>query len=175
MNFLAETSTAVIQTIAERIHRDRRPADVVVMSIHWGANWGYDVDPGDRAFAHQLIDLGDVDIVYGHSSHHAKAIEMYRNKPILYGCGDLLNDYEGIENHGAFRGDLVLAYIATFDAANRRLIELKMAPFRIRNFQLNFAEANEAKWLQQTMDRECRRFGGHVALGDDSLLTLSWR
>ena len=145
------------------------------MSVHWEANWGYEIDSADRAFAHQLIDLADVDVIYGHSSHHAKAIEVYRDKPILYGCGDLLNDYEGIETHKVFRGDLVLAYIGTFDSANRHLIELKMAPFRIRNFRLNYAAAPEARWLQHTMDRECRRFGGRVALGSDGLLSLSWQ
>ena len=175
VNFVAKPSATAVEAIAKQIRGDRRPGDVIVLSVHWEANWGYEIDSADRAFAHQLIDLADVDVIYGHSSHHAKAIEVYRDKPILYGCGDLLNDYEGIETHKVFRGDLVLAYIGTFDSANRHLIELKMAPFRIRNFRLNYAAAPEARWLQHTMDRECRRFGGRVALGSDGLLSLSWQ
>ena len=38
-----------------------------------------------------------MDVIHGHSSHHAKGIEVYRNKLVLYGCGDLINDYEGID------------------------------------------------------------------------------
>jgi poly-gamma-glutamate capsule biosynthesis protein CapA/YwtB (metallophosphatase superfamily) len=36
-----------------------------------------------------------VSIVHGHSSHHAKAIEVHDGRLILYGY-DFLNDYEGI-------------------------------------------------------------------------------
>jgi Bacterial capsule synthesis protein PGA_cap len=35
-------------------------------------------------------------VVHGHSSHHPKGVEVYRQMRILYGCGDFLNDYEGI-------------------------------------------------------------------------------
>ena len=51
-------------------------------------------------FAHRLID-GGVDLVHGHSSHHPRPVEVYRKKLILYGCGDLVDDYEGIGSHQA--------------------------------------------------------------------------
>ena len=35
--------------------------------------------------------------MHGHSSHHPRPIEVYRGKLILYGCGDLVDDYEGIQ------------------------------------------------------------------------------
>src|SRR5579883_837010 len=90
--------------------------------------------PRKRDFAHDLIDLAGVDIVHGHSSHHAKAIEVYRGKLILYGCGDFLNDYEGISGDEVYRGDLVLMYLPTVEAASGRLLGLIMVPFRIKNF-----------------------------------------
>ena len=37
---LSETSTA---RIADEIARTRRPRDVIVVSIHWGPNWNYDI------------------------------------------------------------------------------------------------------------------------------------
>lgn len=61
--------------------------DIVVASIHWGRNWGYEVPPAQRRFARWLLD-GGVDIVHGHSSHHVRPIELYRDKLILYGCGN---------------------------------------------------------------------------------------
>lgn len=45
-------------------------------------------------FGKKLIDNG-VDIVFGHSAHHItpKPYEIYKNKIIIYGLGDLINDY----------------------------------------------------------------------------------
>ena len=65
-------------------------------------------------FAHRLIEAG-VDVVYGHSSHHPRLIEVYRGRLILYGCGDLVNDYEGIQPYRAFRDELRLLYFVSVD------------------------------------------------------------
>jgi len=94
--FLAEPSSEDVRRIARRTRAERRPGDVVVASIHWGGNWGYQVPDRQRDFAHGLIDEAGVDIVHGHSSHHAKGIEVYQHRPILYGCGDFISDYEEI-------------------------------------------------------------------------------
>ncbi len=77
----------------------------MVVSIHWGGNWGYGIPGEQRQFAHRLIDQAGVDVVHGHYSHHAKGIEVYHDKLILYGCGDFLNDYEGISGQERFRGE----------------------------------------------------------------------
>lgn len=37
-----------------------------------------------------------IDVVHGHSSHHAKGFEVHRGRLIVYGAGDLISDYEGI-------------------------------------------------------------------------------
>ena len=90
----------------------KRQGDVVRVSIHWGRNWGYTVPAQQQLLAHRLIDEAGVDFIHGHSSHHPKGIEVYKNKLILYGCGDFLNDYEGIWGYESFRGDLGLMYFA---------------------------------------------------------------
>jgi poly-gamma-glutamate capsule biosynthesis protein CapA/YwtB (metallophosphatase superfamily) len=171
--FLDESTDAAVGEIAARIGPDRAPRDLVVCSLHWGPNWGYEVSARHRAFAHALIERAGVDIVYGHSSHHPKAIEVHGGKPILYGCGDLLNDYEGIGNHEPYRDDLSLMYFASMDSETRRLAEMRMVPFRIRRFRLNRASASETGWLRATMDRECRRFGRGVSVAPDGALMLS--
>jgi hypothetical protein len=43
-----------------------RPGDIVIVSIHWGSNWGYHVDGDQVRFARRLID-GGVDLIHGHS------------------------------------------------------------------------------------------------------------
>jgi len=67
----------------------------VVAFIHWGSNWAYVISEAQTVFAHELID-GGVDIVHGHSSHHPRPVEAYRDKLVLYGCGDFIDVYEGI-------------------------------------------------------------------------------
>src|SRR2546423_1740667 len=59
--------------------------DLIIASIHWGSNWGYEIPRDQIAFAHRLIEEG-IAIVHGHSSHHVKAIEVFKGRLILYGC-----------------------------------------------------------------------------------------
>ena len=136
VNFLERVSAASAAPIAERVKRHRRPGDVAVVSVHWGGNWGFDVSRQQRAFAHRLIDDGAVDIVHGHSSHHVKGVEVYRGKLIFYGCGDFLNDYEGIGGQERFRSDLALMYFPLLDAASGDLRELRAVPMRMRRMRL---------------------------------------
>jgi poly-gamma-glutamate capsule biosynthesis protein CapA/YwtB (metallophosphatase superfamily) len=164
VNFLRDLSPASIAKIGTQIARARQPADVILVSIHWGSNWGYEIPDDQQRFAHALIDDFDVSVVHGHSSHHAKGIEVYRNRLILYGCGDFLNDYEGIDGYEAFRGDLALMYFADVDAANADLVSLEIVPLQIRNFQFVQPTRPDVEWLQQTLDRECARFGARVVL-----------
>lgn len=172
VNFLAEADPSALARLLARIALDRQPGDLVVCSIHWGPNWGYDIDPMDRALAHRLIEAG-VDLVHGHSSHHPKAIEVFRGKAILYGCGDFLNDYEGIGEHGGYRSDLALLYLARVDSAEGTLVGLEMVPFQIRNFRLNRAHRKDAEDLARTLHRECSRFGGHVWLNNEGSLRFT--
>ena len=174
VNFLPKTTRAAAEPIVTRIIREKRAGDVVVCSMHWGSNWGYEISSDQRGFARALIDSGVVDIVYGHSSHHPKAIEVYCGKPILYGCGDFLNDYEGIADHESYRGDLVLMYLVKIDDQSGLCVGLDLIPFHIRRFRLDRAEPSEIDWLQRVMDRECGRFGGKVSIAGGNELRLSW-
>jgi poly-gamma-glutamate capsule biosynthesis protein CapA/YwtB (metallophosphatase superfamily) len=163
VNVLADLGAESASRVARQVERHRRSGDRVVMSLHWGGNWGYEVPRSQREFAHRLIDEGAADIVHGHSSHHPKGIEVYRGRLILYGCGDLLNDYEGISGQAEFRSELVLMYFPEL-ASSGALAALSMAPMRVRRFRLQRATAEEAAWLAQTLDRESREFGSRVEL-----------
>ena len=174
VNLLADLSPRAAAGIAERVAALRRPGDIVVASIHWGGNWGYRVPPAQRDFARALIDLAGVDVVHGHSSHHPKGIEVHDDRPILYGCGDFLNDYEGIGGYAAFRGDLALMYVVVLAAATGRLVRLEMTPLCIRRFRLNRASRDDAAWLRNTLARESAAFGTRVELAEADRLTLAW-
>lgn len=163
-----------VALVARDVARARRQNDVVVLSLHWGPNWGYDIPEEQRRFAHRLIDEADVSILHCHSSHHAKGIEVYRNRLILYGCGDFLNDYEGIEGYETFRDDLALMYFAEVDAESGDLVALQMTPFQIRRFQLHRALMDDVEWLRRILDRHSRGFGARVEGAPDGRLALSW-
>jgi poly-gamma-glutamate capsule biosynthesis protein CapA/YwtB (metallophosphatase superfamily) len=163
-----------VQRVRQDVGSAKRAGDLVVASIHWGANWGYLVPPEQVTFAHRLIDEAGVDVVYGHSSHHVKGIEVYEGRPILYGCGDLLNDYEGIGGYEQFRSDLALLYFLHMDSATGELAGLQMVPMQVRRLQLNRASAADARWLMDTLNREGRQFGTRVEMGEGDTLTLRW-
>jgi poly-gamma-glutamate capsule biosynthesis protein CapA/YwtB (metallophosphatase superfamily) len=158
--------------LAARIDAVRCPGDTVLVSLHWGGNWGYPIGRDERAFAHALVDAG-VDLVHGHSSHHARAFEIHRDRLILYGCGDFINDYEGIGGHDAYRGDIAVAYLVTL--VDGRLAELALTPFRSRRLSLQRAAAPDARWLLETLNRECRPFGVQLTLADGGRLRLAAR
>ena len=174
VNVLAELSSPAFSGIAEQVAKLRRPGDIVVVSIHWGSNWGYEVAKAQQEYAHALIDRAGVSIVHGHSSHHAKAIEVFKNRLVLYGCGDFLNDYEGIRGYEEFRDDLAVMYFADINPANGNLVALEMVPLQIRRFQLIRASAGDADWMRQTLDRESRGFGAQVELNSAGRLLLKW-
>ncbi len=109
-----------------------------------------------------------------HSSHHVKAIEVYRGKAILYGCGDLLNDYEGIAGYESYRGDLALLYFPTLDATSGDLVRLTMTPTQTRHFRINRAGATATAWLARTLGREGAQFRTKVQPGSNGTLELKW-
>ncbi|WP_276315534.1 CapA family protein [Mesorhizobium jarvisii] len=174
VNFLTDFSRNAVTRIGRKIGRWKRPGDLVLISIHWGLNWGYEIPDDHQSFARSLVDKAGVDVIHGHSSHHPLAIEVHAGKPILYGCGDFINDYEGIGGYEAFRPDLVLGYFLDIDDRTRCLRAVEMVPFHSRKFRLERASRADADWLSGTLDRECRRFGHTVRLTEDDALALSW-
>jgi poly-gamma-glutamate capsule biosynthesis protein CapA/YwtB (metallophosphatase superfamily) len=169
---LDDLSSHAVEEIAAHMASARRKGDIVVMSLHWGGNWGYEVSDQHRRFAHQLIDVAGVDVVHGHSSHHPKPIEVYRGKLILYGCGDLLNDYEGIAGYEHFRAELGLMYFPEIDRETGNLLGLTMTATCIRRLQMNLADRGDARWLCVVLNRECQRFGTSVQLLPGGSLVL---
>jgi poly-gamma-glutamate synthesis protein (capsule biosynthesis protein) len=174
VNLLEEMSAKTVQRIARQVREVKRPGDIVVASIHWGSNWGYEIPRRHTELAHGLIDEAGVDLIHGHSSHHPKAIEVYKKRPILYGCGDFLNDYEGIGGHEAFRNDLCLMYFVSSDPSTGELRRLQMTPLQIKRFMLTRASTNDARWLRAVLDREGRKFGTRVRMSPENRLTLLW-
>ena len=136
VNFLEDTSEKTARRIAGEMRGFNRPCDVIVASGHWGGNWGYRIRDEETRFAHQLIEHG-IAVVHGHSSHHVKTAQIHSDRLVLYGCGDFLNDYEGISGHEVFRSDLRLMYLPPRlirDEASS--LEARLVPMRVARFRL---------------------------------------
>lgn len=172
--FLPDLSAETLADVARTIRAARSAGDLAVVSVHWGPNWGYEVPDDQRAFARGLIEAAGVDAVLGHSSHHPKAIEIHRGRPILYGAGDLLNDYEGIGGHRSYRPELSLLYLPEFDRGPGALRRFTLLPYRIRRFRLEAAGAEARRWLADRLTRESRRFGVTVAVTERDHLEVEW-
>ena len=188
---LDEISARGAGLLAHRMAAHHRAGDTVIVSLHWGGNWGYAISAEERACAHALVEAG-ADLVHGHSSHHVRGFEVHRGRLILYGCGDFINDYEGIGGHrpdpaaparapgragfsgrpdeSVYRGDLVVAWFAQLAAGALR--ELTLVPFQSQQLSLRRASAADTRWLLDTLNRECRPFGAQLALAEDGSLRL---
>jgi poly-gamma-glutamate capsule biosynthesis protein CapA/YwtB (metallophosphatase superfamily) len=171
ISFLPSLSGTAASALTARAEAARQDGDLVAVSIHWGANWGYEVTPEQVRFAHRLID-GGISLVHGHSSHHPRPAEVYRGRLILYGCGDCINDYEGISGHEEFRDDLRLLYFASLAPGTGTLQELRMVPMRARKMRLRHASPADSRWLAATLSRVSRGFRSRVELQPDGTLLL---
>lgn len=174
VNLLTDLSAQTVARIKEDVAAIKQPGDVALVSIHWGGNWGYALSPMDRHFAHSLIDEAAIDVIYGHSSHHAKGIEVYQDRLILYGCGDFLNDYEGIGGYEEYRGDLSLMYFPSFAPSTGRFVEMRLFPMQIRGFQTVHAAAKDSTWLLQVLNREGKQLGTRLLPARDGSFLLEW-
>jgi len=172
VNLLPDLSERRAADLAEAARRFRKPGDRLIASIHWGGNWGHAIDADQRSFAHALID-GGFDLVHGHSSHHPKALELYRQKLILYGCGDFINDYEGIAGYEQFRSDLTLMYFPRLAAETGMLRLLRAVPMQINRFRLQRPPAHDAKWLYHVLAHESGKLGTRLTWHDDGCFEAS--
>lgn len=123
-----------------------------ILSIHMGPNWALKGEDAmdiacRRDFVHKVIDSCGVDIIYGHSSHHMRGMEVYKGKLILYGAGDIINDYEGFENRGEDQYNrLGGIYIADIDSVSGDLKQLQIVPMFMNRLRLERYKKGSQIW-----------------------------
>jgi poly-gamma-glutamate capsule biosynthesis protein CapA/YwtB (metallophosphatase superfamily) len=133
--------------------RNSEDLDLLIVSAHWGSNWGYTPPPEHIALAHALIDAG-ADVIFGHSSHVFRGIEFYRDRPILYGTGDFVDDYavDPVE-----RNDESFTFLLQYDQSGRGTMQLR--PTRIGSCQSRIALPDEAQEIAAKMQKLCADLG----------------
>src|SRR5262245_9874323 len=68
-----ELRDARCQRLLAAVREAHRAADVVVVSAHWGGNWGRLPEPRHLPLARALVESG-ADVVFGHSAHVLRGI-----------------------------------------------------------------------------------------------------
>ncbi|MBU3665980.1 MAG: CapA family protein [Chthoniobacterales bacterium] len=173
VDMLAPDDGALERTIG-RVLAARRKEDIVVVSIHWGENWVEEIPPSHRRIARRFIDSGAADVIHGHSSHHPLPAEVHRGKLVLYGCGDLINDYEGITTARTTRSDAVCLYAVTLETGTGRLEDLEIIPLRLRKFRLEHADDSDRRELLRMMGNNNLSSGTTVETDPHGHWHLRW-
>src|SRR5437867_2799772 len=170
VNLLNDLSEATASQIASQMRHHQKPGDLLIASVHWGSNWGYEIPRQQIVFAHRLIEEG-VAMVHGHSSHHVKAIEIFKGRLILYGCGDFLTDYEGISGYENFRGNIAVMYLLDLNRSGE-LRSAQVVPMQMRRFRIEHTSAADAAWLCDLLNKLSGSFGTRTRLNKDESLTV---
>jgi len=66
-------------------------ADVVIVSLHWGAEGSSDVIADQRSVAEELTASGTVDLIVGHHAHVVQPIEEINGRWVVFGMGNQLS------------------------------------------------------------------------------------
>lgn len=163
-----------VARLARRIRASRREGDIVLVALHWGRHWGYDVSAEQRRFAQALIDEAGVDLVWGNASRHPQPIEVHHGRLILYGVGRFLKDPGGGSGHEELRPDLAALYLPRL-CADGRLAELRLWPLRVHLFRLKRACTSDCHWLARALGQACRCHGTGLEPLPDGSLRLYWQ
>ncbi len=69
-----------------------RGAQVVIVSMHWGAEGLPDITSEQRRIAEQLTASGQIDLIVGHHVHVIQPIEQVNGRWVVYGMGNFLSN-----------------------------------------------------------------------------------
>jgi poly-gamma-glutamate capsule biosynthesis protein CapA/YwtB (metallophosphatase superfamily) len=135
--------------LLELVRRSKEALDVLIVSAHWGPNWGYRPPPAHPPFARALIEAG-ADVIFGHSGHVFRGVECYRERPIIYCAGDFIDDYavDEVERNNQ-------SFIFVLELDDGRVQRLRLYPTVIRNLQARLARSGEAEDIAAKMQRLC--------------------
>jgi poly-gamma-glutamate capsule biosynthesis protein CapA/YwtB (metallophosphatase superfamily) len=134
-------------------------ADIVIVSSHIGPHFREIPSAEYVSFAHRVIDLG-ADIYWGHSNHMPQGIEIYKNKLIMYDCGDFIDDY-AID--AVYRNDLSFIFLLNIDQSSKRLNYIELVPTKIWEFKANMltSSSSAASLVINRMVNRCNSLGTH--------------
>lgn len=102
--------------LADKISLADSQVDVLVVSVHRGAEYAADATEGEKELLRLAVDAG-ADVVIGHHPHVVQPVEVYRGVPIAYSLGNFIFDQmwsqttrEGVVGIFVFSGKKLASY-----------------------------------------------------------------
>ncbi|MDR6507919.1 CapA family protein [Arthrobacter oryzae] len=141
-----------VRDLLALVSRTKARVDLLVVSAHWGGNWGAEVPPGHRRLGKALVDAGS-DLVFGHSAHIFRGVEIHRGRPIIYSAGDFIDDYAVDAEE---RNDQSFIFCVEFSGGVP--VRLRLHPTVITGFQARLA-GKSAQRIATRMQGLCARLG----------------
>ncbi|NKB60223.1 MAG: CapA family protein [Alphaproteobacteria bacterium] len=160
------TDRAALDAYCEALATLAGEVDFVVASHHWG--YEAEVLAYQTEIAHAAIDAG-ADIVLGHGPHYPLGIEIYKEKPILYGTGNFSFDVGHHARHGDWIGFFTTIRLA---AAGVEEIFIRFVRHTDRNQTILRHPADESEALAELAARSSI-FGTELSVEDDRIVI--WR
>lgn len=155
-----------VTDLLELVGRTKGRVQLLIMSAHWGGNWGSDVPPAHRSLARALIDAG-ADVVFGHSAHIFRGVEIYRNRPIVYSAGDFVDDYavDPVERNDQ-------SFVFLLETSGSAPSKLRLHPTEIARFQTRLARRSAGE-IAERMQRLSTQLGTRSSwIEDESVLEI---
>jgi poly-gamma-glutamate capsule biosynthesis protein CapA/YwtB (metallophosphatase superfamily) len=139
--------------LLELVEETKKRVDLLIVSAHWGTNWGYEPPPRHVPFAHAVVDAG-ADVVFGHSAHVFRGVEVYRSRPIIYSAGDFVDDYavDQVERNDE-------SFVFVLETGGPGVLDLSLYPARIESCQTSLAVGLAGRAIGEKMRRLCAGFG----------------
>lgn len=156
------------------IKRIRSQVDQIIVSFHWDIfsfdpPKQFDLHPDAVAFAHDIIDAG-ADAILGHGPHVPRAVEYYKNKPILYSMGHLILSF----------GDLPIwvdNYVARLNITKSAIPSVEIMPVagKLKDQDLSqpyFLSGQRAQSMLEHLQQLSSNMGGKLIVeGNRGILT----
>jgi poly-gamma-glutamate synthesis protein (capsule biosynthesis protein) len=158
------------KVLFELTKRFKKHVDYLIVAAHWGGNWGYEPPLTHSIFAKALIDNG-ADVIFGHSAHVFRGIEIYRGQPIIYSAGDFIDDYavDEIERNDE-------SFIFKIEINKHQIQRMRLYPTIIADFQARLAKESRGKSIAAKMQSLCQKLGTQAKwLEDDNCLIIECR
>jgi poly-gamma-glutamate synthesis protein (capsule biosynthesis protein) len=138
--------------LLDLVRQTKGRVQLLIVSSHWGPNWGAAVPATHQRLARALIEAG-ADVVFGHSAHIFRGVEIYRNRPIIYSAGDFVDDYAVDPDE---RNDQSFVFLLETEGSVPRT--LRLYPTNIARLQTRLARRSAAR-IAERMQRLSSQLG----------------
>jgi poly-gamma-glutamate synthesis protein (capsule biosynthesis protein) len=156
-----DPSDSRAKKLVRLVRQTRKVVDMLIVSLHWGSNWGYEPPIEHQEFARLLGDVG-ADVIFGHSAHVFRGVQIYAGRPILYSTGNFIDDYaiDRVERNDE-------SFVFVLETEDSNFSRLKLFPTVIENCSARRAIGSEKDAIEQKMQFLCESMKSRSVMKKD--------